>query len=295
MNKKILVTGGAGLNALVIGRHGQVAQTLLATQPEHIQVKAVGRQEIDIHNIDSIIEAIEKNSANIVINTAAYTHVDDAESHPEEVFILNEQAAANIAAASQITHARLIHLSTDYIFSGEKHSPYLVTDAADAVNIYGKSKLAGEQAVLAANPDCCIVRTSWLYSRFGNNFVKTMLKLMQSRDSLSIINDQTACPTSAIALGQFVWLLSQQKKWQQVYHWSDTGRATWYQFALEIQNLAIDLGKITRRIPIIPVSSEQFPTPAKRPKFSLLDISASEQIMTPRPWQQNLRSIIKTL
>ncbi|NRB22351.1 dTDP-4-dehydrorhamnose reductase [Shewanella sp.] len=282
--------------ALIIGKDGQLAQALIANKPSSIHVTTMGRDDVDIGSLASLITAIELTRAELIINTAAYTQVDMAESQREQAFLVNRDGAGNIALAAKQTRTRLIHLSTDYVFNGQQGQAYSIDDRPDAINVYGASKLAGEQAVMAVNyEDACIVRSSWLYSQFGTNFVKTMLRLMTQQSKLSVIDDQISCPTSASELGQFIWSLSQQDKLAPMYHWSDAGRASWYQFALAIQDIALDLGKLDTRIPIEPISSSQFSSAASRPKFSLLDITASRQIMTAKPWQENLTSVLKQL
>lgn len=282
--------------ALIIGKDGQLAQALIANKPSSIHVTTMGRDDVDIGSLASLITAIELTRAELIINTAAYTQVDMAESQREQAFLVNRDGAGNIALAAKQTRTRLIHLSTDYVFNGQQGQAYSIDDRPDAINVYGASKLAGEQAVMAVNyEDVCIVRSSWLYSQFGTNFVKTMLRLMTQQSKLSVIDDQISCPTSASELGQFIWSLSQQDKLAPMYHWSDAGRASWYQFALAIQDIALDLGKLDTRIPIEPISSSQFSSAASRPKFSLLDITASRQIMTAKPWQENLTSVLKQL
>ena len=282
--------------ALIIGKHGQLAQALIASKPNSIIATTMGRDDVDIGSLESIIAAIELTRAELIINTAAYTQVDMAESQQDRAFSVNRDGAGNIALAAKLTRTRLIHLSTDYVFNGLQSKAYCIDDEPRAINVYGASKLAGEQAVIAAEyEEACIVRSSWLYSQFGTNFVKTMLRLMTQQPKLSVIDDQTSCPTSAFELGQFIWSLSQQEKLTPIYHWSDAGTASWYQFALAIQDIALGLGKLDTRIPIKPISSSQFSSAALRPQFSLLDITASRQIMTAKPWRENLTSVLKQL
>ncbi|AQS35367.1 dTDP-4-dehydrorhamnose reductase [Shewanella psychrophila] len=282
--------------ALIIGKHGQLAQALIASKPRCIDATVMGRDDVDIGSVDSILASIELTRADLIINTAAYTQVDAAESQRGQAFLVNRDGAGNIALAAKQSQIRLIHLSTDYVFNGLQNKAYSVNDKPNAINVYGTSKLAGEQAVLAAKyEEASIVRSSWLYSPFGTNFVKTMLRLMGEKSELSIIDDQTSCPTSASELGQFIWALSQQENLAPIYHWSDAGKASWYQFALAIQDIALNLGKLDTRIPIKPISSKQFSSAASRPKFSLLDITNSQQIMIAKPWQENLSLALKQL
>lgn len=259
------------MNALIIGKSGQVAWELQQTCPEHIAAKAFGRDDIDITDPASIEAIVSSLQPTVIINAAAYTAVDKAESDKENAYLINGTAVEYLAKVAKQHGIRLIHISTDFVFDGSKNTPYTVSDTPNPINVYGASKLAGEQAIAKYCPDnSAIVRTSWVYSSHGNNFVKTMLRLMAEKNELNIVSDQIGCPTNAKGLAQFLWQLAEQESLEQIYNYSDLGVASWYDFATAIQGIAFEKGKLQRKIPIKPISSAQYPTPAKRPVFSLM-------------------------
>ena len=259
------------MNALIIGKSGQVAWELQQTCPEHINAKAFGRDDIDITDLANIEKVLSTFKPDIIINASAYTAVDKAESDKENAYLINGTAVEYLAKAAKQHGIRLIHISTDFVFDGSKNTPYTVNDTPNPINVYGASKLAGEQAITKYSPDnSAIVRTSWVYSSHGNNFVKTMLRLMAEKDELNVVSDQIACPTNARGLAQFLWQLAEQESLEPIYHYSDLGVASWYDFAIAIQEIAYATGKLTTEIPIKPIPSSKYPTPAKRPSFSLM-------------------------
>jgi len=259
------------MNALIIGKSGQVAWELQQTCPEHIAAKAFGRDDIDITDPASIEAIVSSLRPTVIINAAAYTAVDKAESDKENAYLINGTAVEYLAKVAKQHGIRLIHISTDFVFDGNKNTPYTVSDTPNPINVYGASKLAGEQAIAKYCPDnSAIVRTSWVYSSHGNNFVKTMLRLMAEKDELNIVSDQIGCPTNAKGLAQFLWQLAEQESLEQIYNYSDLGVASWYDFAVAIQEIAYAAGKLTTKIPVKPIPSSKYPTPAKRPSFSLM-------------------------
>lgn len=279
--------------ALIIGKNGQLAHELLDTKPEDITAIALGRDDIDITSLDSINAAIEKLKPSVVINSAAYTAVDLAESEPEEAFKINAEGPKNLAAACKTHNLKLVHVSTDFVFNGRKSTPYHTSDATDPINVYGASKLAGEEAIKKIYPEnSSIIRTSWLYSVYGNNFVKTMLRLMAERDSLNVVADQIGSPTWARGLAKLIWALSQRKS-EPLYHWSDLGTASWFDFAREINEQAIKLGLLTNTTQISPIPAADYPTPAQRPAFSLMETFVEDGLSM--QWQDNLREMLTQL
>ncbi|WP_076413166.1 dTDP-4-dehydrorhamnose reductase [Shewanella sp. UCD-KL12] len=284
------------MNVLIIGKHGQLALTLMHSYPNNIEPIAMGRNEIDLSSTATISSVINQHNIALIINTAAYTNVELAENNIADAFYLNEIAAGNIAAAANIAGIKLIHLSTDYLFDGAKVTPYTTMDKPSPLNIYGLSKLKGEAAIKRLeNSDFTIIRSSWLYSIAGDNFLLTMLRLMQERDSLHVIDDQVSCPTSTYELAKFIWKIAAQQHKAPTYHWTDLGKASWFEFACSIQDIAFKLGKITKKIPIVPITSSEYGSLAVRPSYSKLDISESQAILEAKPWQQNLEAIIKSL
>lgn len=284
------------MKILVIGKSGQVANELLATVPRSHEVICLGRNEVDITNIIDLQNKVTEYNPSVIINASAYTAVDKAESDIDNAYLINEQAVKNIAVVSKDINCKLIHISTDFIFDGESNQAYRIYDTPNPTGIYGSSKLAGERSLIDIYPvNSIIVRTSWVYSTYGNNFVKTMLKLMADKPQMNIVSDQIGCPTNAKDLACFIWKLVELKTFLPIYHWSDLGVASWYDFAIAIQNIAFDLGKLDTCIPLLPIKTSDYPTPAKRPKFSLLDCLGSQEIQKAKYWRESLIECIESL
>ncbi|PCK33623.1 dTDP-4-dehydrorhamnose reductase [Pseudoalteromonas piscicida] len=260
------------MDVLIIGKNGQVAWELIRTTPEQVKAIALGRTDIDITSAENIKAAVLHYQPKVIINASAYTAVDKAETDKEAAYLINATAVELLAKIACQHNIRLIHVSTDFVFDGTKSTPYRVDDVTNPINVYGASKLAGEEAIKKYSPDnACVVRTSWVYSSHGNNFVKTMLRLMSEREQLSVVADQVGSPTSANGLAKYLWKLAEQDTLEPVYHYQDLGVASWYDFAVEIQKKSVELGLLGNKIPIEPISSEQYPTPAKRPSYSLMN------------------------
>ncbi|MFI3247206.1 MAG: dTDP-4-dehydrorhamnose reductase [Ferrimonas sp.] len=269
------------MKILITGKGGQLAYELSKTAPEEIKVASYSSLELDITDSDKVLKLITTEKPDIVINAAAYTAVDQAESDQKMAFMVNENGTENLALACKKNGSKLIHISTDFIFSGAKSTPYKVTDNAQPVNVYGKSKLAGEQKALdILESDAIIIRTAWVYSSFGKNFVKTMLNLMNEKAYLNVVSDQIGTPTWANGLAKFIWSLTSKfnvNNLHGIFHWTDSGIASWYDFAIAIQELSIEKGLLNKCIPINPIQSANYPTPAERPKFTVLDKFSTEQ------------------
>ncbi|MUH71382.1 dTDP-4-dehydrorhamnose reductase [Psychrosphaera haliotis] len=281
---------------VVIGKSGQLAWEL---QQLDTQQKLVffGRNDIDITSPESIKEVLSSLSVKSIINASAYTAVDKAESEPEQAYLINRDAVRNLAEYCQSKHIHLTHVSTDYVFGGDKGSPYLPDDEYNPQSVYGKSKMEGEIAIKEVLLDnSAIIRTSWVYSSHGNNFVKTMLRLMGERDQLSVVDDQIGSPTSAAGLAKFCLQLSSEDI-PGVFHYTDKGICSWYDFAKLIQDFALESNKLSKRISITPIFSEQFPTPAKRPSYSVLKDSKVDKLnRTEREhWSDNVKAIISNM
>lgn len=256
--KKILVTGA----------NGQLGSELNVLSKNYNQFEWVftDRTELDLCNLESLDSKLSLINPQFIINCAAHTAVDRAESEPELADVLNHQAVAIMAKWSEVNNCKLIHISTDYVFDGTAATALDELAPTNPINVYGVTKLAGEKACMEENPSAIIIRTSWVYSSFGANFVKTMSRLMQERDTLNVVNDQIGSPTYAADLAQAIMTIITHNHWQAgIYNFSNEGEISWYEFALAIQ----EIGGFDCVIGGIPSSA--YPTPAQRPQYSLLD------------------------
>lgn len=286
-------------NILVTGANGQLGQAikLIAGSYPAFNFIYTDYQELDITNTSAIAEFFSQQTIHACINCAAYTAVDKAETEEEKAFQLNFEAALNLAEACLQHSAQLVHVSTDYVFDGRYYRPYTESDEASPQSIYGASKLRGEAAALGANPDAVVIRTSWLYSQFGVNFVKRMKELMQERPSLNVVFDQVGSPTYAVDLAQVILQVLVHRQENPgatiggVYHYSNEGVTSWYDFAVAIKELTGSSCEIS------PITSDQYPTPAQRPAYSVLNkqkIRNTFDIKIPY-WRDSLQLCLKQL
>jgi len=279
---------------VVIGKSGQLAWEIARLVPDAV---CLGRDDIDITSAESIANKLDTLAPDAVINASAYTAVDKAESDKVNAYLLNQTAVANLANYCKENNAFFVHVSTDYVFNGEKGSPYTVDDTIAPQGMYGKTKAAGEAEVKSILPEhSAIIRTSWVYSAHGNNFVKTMLRLMAEKPQLGVIDDQIGSPTSAKGLAQACIEAATQQH-AGVFHWSDEGVCSWYDFAVAIQQLGLEKGLLSQAVPINPIPSSAYPTPAKRPHYSVLDKTLSrETYKTPLiHWREQLSAMMDEL
>ncbi|MCG5497634.1 dTDP-4-dehydrorhamnose reductase [Ectothiorhodospira variabilis] len=286
------------VRVLVTGAGGQLGRELLHHAPATVEVVACSRQDLDIADHRAVMDRVQGESPDWIINAAAYTAVDRAESEPDLAWTINAEAPGWLAEAAGKVGARLIQVSTDYVFSGEDPRHHAVGDPPSPINVYGRTKLEGERRVLAVLEDGVIVRTAWVYSRYGYNFVKTMLRLMAERDELRVVVDQLGTPTWARGLAQTLWSLvtdSGSPPARGIYHWTDAGVASWYDFAVAIQEESLGMGLLSRRIPLIPIATSAYPTPARRPMCSLLEKSRihRERGLVPEHWRVGLRGMLR--
>jgi dTDP-4-dehydrorhamnose reductase len=285
------------LNIVVIGKSGQLAQEIMRLAGDD-KMHCLGRDDINILDAVSLTSVLNRYQPEGIINASAYTAVDKAESDQSNAYALNQTAVANLATYAKQHHCHLVHVSTDYVFGGDKGAPYQVDDSYHPQGVYGASKAAGEKALLDIYSQAsCIMRTSWVYSNHGNNFVKTMLRLMAEKPELGVIDDQIGSPTWARDLAK-ACIYAIKNQVSGVHHWTDNGVASWYDFAVAIQSLALEKGLLTHAIPIKPIPSSAYPTPAKRPHYSVLDkstLTTEFSGLVPQYWRKALSDMLDEL
>ena len=262
------------MRLVVTGREGQVATALAqASKRQDVEVLRLGRPELDLERLETIAPALRAARPDVVVSAAAYTAVDQAEREPERAHQVNAMAPGRLAEAAADLGAPILHLSTDYVFDGGKSSPYVETDATGPVTVYGATKLAGEGAVTRMNPRHAILRTAWVYAPHGKNFVRTMLRLAETRDEVGVVADQLGCPTSAEDIAQGVLKIAAALQGGQgeagLYHMAGRGEASWAEFAAAIFEDSRRRGGPFARVR--PIATADYPTPAARPANSRLD------------------------
>lgn len=283
------------MKVLIAGANGQLGRTLAETAPQGVVLHLLDLPDLDITDEANVRRHVRAAAPDLVVNAAAYTAVDRAEEQSDLAFAVNAAGAGHLARAARATGARLIHVSTDYVFDGGANTPYAPEAVCRPLGVYGESKRQGEIAVLEASDNALILRTAWLHSRCGANFVRTMLRLMTERDQLSVVADQVGTPTWTGTLAAAVWAAAARPEIGGVYHWTDAGVAGWYDFAVAIQEEAVALGKLARPIPITPIRTADYPTAARRPAYSVLDCTRSwrDFQIAPIHWREGLRRMLR--
>lgn len=277
---------------LITGANGQLGQAILEQSKNYKEVECffVTRNELNITDEDLVNNYFQDKSFDFVVNCAAYTAVDNAEDFPEDAFLVNAKATEFLAKATNEKNIPLIHISTDYVFDGVNSIPKTETDETNPIGVYGRTKLDGEKLAAENNFRTIIIRTAWVYSRFGNNFVKTMLRLFKERDSLSVVNDQIGSPTNAIDLANAILdIIMKEEPIFGIFNYSNEGECSWFDFANKIKEFS------GLSIQINPVDSAAFPTKAKRPAYSLLDktkIKTVYEVDVPN-WEDSLKEEMK--
>jgi dTDP-4-dehydrorhamnose reductase len=284
------------MTILVTGTNGQLGKELqvLAKDFSAIQFLFADRTTLDIADQQSIADFFAQHTIDVCINCAAYTAVDKAETAQEAALLANATGVGWLATTCAQQNALLVHVSTDYVFDGTSSTPYVETDATNPIGVYGATKLAGEVLALQNNSRTVVVRTSWVFSSFGNNFVKTMMRLMKERESIGVVNDQIGSPTYAAHLAKAILQMVVQGKaanLKGIYHFANEGQISWFEFATAIRNA------IHSHCVVNPIASSDYPTPAKRPAFSLLNthkIKTTFDLKIP-DWQTALRDCLAIL
>jgi dTDP-4-dehydrorhamnose reductase len=292
------MTDSNTMKVIVIGKSGQLAWELSQLSTSKYTIVCLGRDDVNLQDIHALVNCFRQNNAVGVINASAYTAVDKAESDIDNAFALNANAVGNLAQACKTMSVSFVHISTDFVFHGDKGAPYLPGDEINPLGVYGASKAQGEQLIVDIYPEhSAIIRTSWVYSTHGNNFVKTMLNLMACKPELGVISDQIGTPTYAKGLAQ-ICIASLTNQVVGVHHYTDNGVASWYDFAVAIQSIGVELGLLDKKIPIKPITTAQYPTPAKRPHYSVLDKSSLVYALPELSlmhWQEQLKHMMTAL
>lgn len=286
------------MKVLITGAGGQLGRALCATAPSGFAVTALDKEKLDIAEPEAIRVAVSRYNPELILNAAAYTQVDRAETEREEAYAVNAEGPQYLAEATNTIGARLIHISTDYVFNGHSSRPYRPDDPTDPLNAYGASKLEGEKRLRSLCPDrTLILRSGWLYDAHGKNFVMTILKLMHEREEIGVVTDEFGTPTWAKTLARAVWLAAERKALHGIYHWTDGGVASRYEFATAIQEEALALGLLARPIRIRPIRAAEYPLAARRPANAVLDKAATiaDFGLTPIHWRMALHQMLAGL
>ena len=283
------------MKVLLTGAAGQLGQALIAAKPAGITLIACRRAELDLADAVACHAGVLRHRPDWVLNAGAYTAVDKAESEPELAQAVNAGAPAAFAQALAATGGRLLQLSTDFVFNGAQGTPYRPEQSRDPLGVYGASKAAGEEAALQL-PGARVLRTSWVYGPVGHNFCLTMLRLHRERSKIGVVADQVGCPTSTLTLAAACWrAICTDLNGPPILHWSDAGAASWYDFAVAIGELAVVAGLLHCAADVLPLTTADYPTPARRPSYSLLDCSASRVALGLEPlhWRAALAEVLQ--
>lgn len=285
------------MKVLLTGANGQLGHCFQDVFPSDWSIFTANRQQLDITDFNAVEAYIANHRPDAIVNAAAYTAVDRAEDEYELAYKVNVIGAENLAILAKKYHAKLIHISTDYVFDGNKNLPYLETDLTRPINVYGKTKRKGELAVLQHESNAIVIRTSWVFSEYGNNFVKTMLKLAATRTELSIINDQLGCPTYAGDIANIIIAMLRNNSQGGIYHFCGDQCVTWFQFAIKIFSVANALNlMVNNDLNIKPILTADYPTKAQRPLYSVLNLEKIEQLkMKGSDWNKALDHVISKI
>ena len=283
------------MKAVATGATGQLGRALLSCVPDGVDCTALTRERFDLEQPGSLPGVLDELRPEVIINAAAWTAVDAAEDEPERAMQANGEAPGVMARWCEQNSARLIHVSTDFVFDGEAGRPYAPDSPARPLGMYGRSKWEGECRVREALGDAAlIVRTAWVYGAGGRNFVRTMLRLMNTRDEINVVADQVGSPTHTRSLARALWQAVARPEAGGVLHWTDAGVASWFDLAMAVYEEGRALGLIGRKVTVGPLRTQDYPTPAKRPPYSVLDTTATPKVLAiaPRHWRVELREML---
>ena len=286
------------MKALVTGAGGQVATALAKLKPAGAELISLSQDELDITDRDAVRRRMAILDPDVIINAAAYTAVDKAETENELAERVNGAAPGYLAEAAHANGARLLHISTDFVFDGKADSPYRPDAATAPLGAYGLSKLHGEQRALeASHGEALVLRTAWVYAAAGHNFVRTMLRIMGERGTVRVVDDQRGSPTWADSVARALWAAAARPQFRGIHHWTDAGEASWYDFALAIAAEGRELGLLRTPVEVFPIATADYPTPAKRPAYGVLDRSSTEAGLGLKatPWRDNLKKMLMEL
>jgi dTDP-4-dehydrorhamnose reductase len=286
------------VKVLVTGAGGQVGTALLKLRPASVELTSLGQAELDITDRDTVRRRVAILDPDVIINAAAYTAVDKAEVEKDLAERVNGDAPGYLAEAAYANGARLLHISTDFVFDGKADSPYKPDAATGPLGAYGASKLKGEQRVLeASRGQAVVLRTAWVYAANGHNFVRTMLRLMNERGSVKVVDDQRGSPTWADSVARALWAAAERPDFRGLHHWTDAGVTSWHKFAQAIAEEGHAAGLLRRETEVLPIRTAEYPTPARRPGYSVLDRTSTEAALqiTAAPWRENLKKMLMEL
>lgn len=282
------------MKVLITGAMGQLGRSLAKTAVPDAQLLPVSHGDLDIADADAVLAYVRRHAPEVIINAAAHTAVDRAESESELAQRVNADGPRYLAAAARAVGARLIHISTDFVFDGKASVPYHPEAATAPLSVYGRTKLAGERAVLETLPEASvIVRTAWVYAAAGNNFVRTMLRVMNANGAVRVVADQVGTPTAAVSLAETLWKIVREPRITGIHHWTDAGVASWYDFAVAIAEEGGALNLVPPTVTVTPIATADYPTPARRPAYSVLDKNSLARYgLVPEHWRRRLREVL---
>jgi dTDP-4-dehydrorhamnose reductase len=286
------------VKVIITGAAGQVGRALLKTIPATSNVVGLTRAQLDIGDGQAVMNVVQAERPDLIISAGAYTAVDKAESEPQVAERANATGPRNLALAARDSGARLLHISTDFVFDGLASRPYRTDAVTNPQSTYGRTKRGGEEAVLQVLPDRSVVlRTAWVYAADGSNFVRTMLRLMGSKGHVRVVADQVGTPTAATSLAEVIWALAARPDVSGIHHWTDLGVASWYDFAVAIAEESAAIGLLPAGVRVDPIATEEYPTPARRPAYSVLDKRSLSAVLpiSAAHWRVKLRAVLREI